>query len=118
MELSLWSVIQILIAAFLLLAAPVLIGNAVCAILSRKGGSVEKSFAKSFVYGTVAMWALCELVAVPLILLKADFLILVLFVLIPDIIKPPYVVDNTELKKLANCSPVDSPGEPLPSGAG
>ena len=78
MELGLWSVIQIIIAAFLLMAAPVLTGNAVCGLLSLKGVEVSRSLSKSFVYGTVTMWALCELVSVPLILLKADFLVQVI----------------------------------------
>ena len=78
MEIGLWSVIQILIAAFLLFVAPVLMGNAICELLCLKGGSVNKSLSKSYVFGTVTMWALCELVSVPLILLKADFLVLVI----------------------------------------
>ncbi|MBR4515520.1 MAG: hypothetical protein IKO61_11615 [Lachnospiraceae bacterium] len=100
MEIGLWSALQILIAAFILLVLPVLTGNAVCALLSLKGGEVNKSFAKSFVYGTVTMWALCELVSVPLILLKVDFLILVIALSVFYVVLTAYGIYKKSFVKL------------------
>lgn len=66
------SVINIILSILLLLVLPVFVGNGLCGLLKS-----DRTLSKSFVIGQVGIWALCQVVTVPLVLLKADFRIVV-----------------------------------------
>ena len=63
---------NIVLACVVLLILPVMIGNTTCGILK-----LQLTLSQSYVYGNIVIWAICQVVAVPLILLKADFRIVV-----------------------------------------
>lgn len=74
MELAVWNV---LLAVLVLLVVPVFVGNEICGVLEQ-----EITIAKSFLMGTVSMWGICQIVAVPLILLKQSFFAVVIILVI------------------------------------
>ncbi|MDE6025488.1 MAG: hypothetical protein K2G45_08550 [Lachnospiraceae bacterium] len=63
---------NIILAAVVLGVVPVLVGNTVCLLCDE-----ELLWGKSYVIGMMAMWAVCQLISVPIILAKGSFLIVV-----------------------------------------
>lgn len=66
------SLFQGIMIVLVLFAAPFLIGNGICSFLR-----IEKTIAKNYFFGMVTIWALCQLISVPLVLLKASFVAVV-----------------------------------------
>ena len=66
------NVINIFLSILLLIVLPICIGNTICYFLKQ-----DNALSKCFITGHITMWAICQLVAVPLILLKQSFLIVV-----------------------------------------
>lgn len=64
------SVGNIVLYILFLWIAPVFVGNAVCNKLSMRG-----TIPRSFVMGYLSMWAVFQIITVPLILLKVSFLV-------------------------------------------
>lgn len=62
------SALNIILSIILLLVVPVFAGNGLCGLLG-----FERTLSKSFVFGLTGIWALCQIITVPLVLLKADF---------------------------------------------
>lgn len=71
------SLFQGVMIALVLFAAPFLIGNGICSILE-----LEKTIAKNYFFGMVTIWALFQLISVPLVLLRASFMIVVVLMTI------------------------------------
>lgn len=67
MELAVWNV---LLAVLVLLVVPIFVGNEICGVLKQ-----EVTITKSFLMGTVGMWGICQIVAVPCVLLKQSFMV-------------------------------------------
>lgn len=65
MEITLLKMTICLIVLFIL---PVFMGSVILHILK-----LEKGLAKSYVFGFISIWAFCQIITVPLVLLKADF---------------------------------------------
>ncbi|MBQ8913966.1 MAG: hypothetical protein IJ054_07995, partial [Lachnospiraceae bacterium] len=63
---------NLILSILILIVLPICIGNTICYILKQ-----DISLSKCFITGHITMWAVCQLVAVPLILLKQSFLIVV-----------------------------------------
>lgn len=66
------SVLNIILSIILLLIVPVFVGNGLCGLLK-----TDRTLSGSFVIGETGMWALCQIITVPLVLIKADFRIVV-----------------------------------------
>ncbi|MBQ9609885.1 MAG: hypothetical protein IJV15_10645 [Lachnospiraceae bacterium] len=64
--------LNIILSILTLIVLPICIGNTICCILKQ-----DISSAKCFITGSITMWAVCQLVAVPLILLKQSFILVV-----------------------------------------
>ena len=64
------SVGNIVLYILFLWIAPVFVGNAICNRLSMRG-----TIPRSFVMGYLSMWAVFQIITVPLILLKVSFLV-------------------------------------------
>lgn len=65
-----------LILAFVILGiAPILLGNTICGILK-----IDIKLSNSYVIGYVGLWALFQLVTVPLVLMKQSFMIVVVII--------------------------------------
>lgn len=60
------------LSILILIVLPICIGNTICCLLKQ-----DISLSKCFITGHITMWAVCQLVAVPLILMKQSFLIVV-----------------------------------------
>ena len=65
-------IIHISLFLFIAIVVPVLIGNEVIGALNQ-----EITISKSYVFGTVTMWAIGQIVSVPLILIKSSFIIVI-----------------------------------------
>lgn len=63
--------ISIILSAVFLVAAPFIIGGVMCSVLKLKSGIAE-----NYVIGTITVWAVCQLISVPVILLKGSFAII------------------------------------------
>lgn len=59
---------NLLLCIVMLFIVPLLVGGTVCGALN-----IETGYTKSYAIGTVGIWALCQIVSVPLILLKCSF---------------------------------------------
>lgn len=66
------NIINYILSIIILIVLPVCIGNTICCLLKQ-----NITLSKCFMIGNIAMWAVCQLVAVPLILMKQSFLIVV-----------------------------------------
>ena len=66
-------ILKILLCMMLLLILPLLIGSVIFDVLLLK-----KTIIKCIVFGAVTMWALCQVVSIPLILFKQSFLLVVI----------------------------------------
>ncbi len=66
------TVLNILLSFLILIVLPICIGNTICYILKQ-----DVSLPKYFITGHISMWAVCQLIAVPLILMKQSFLAVV-----------------------------------------
>ena len=64
------SVGNIVLYILFLWIAPVFVGNAICNRLSMRG-----TIPRSFVMGYLSMWAVFQIITVPLILLKVSFFV-------------------------------------------
>ncbi len=65
-----------LILAFVILGiAPILLGNTICGILK-----LDIKLSNSYVLGYIGLWALFQLITVPLVLLKQSFVIVVVII--------------------------------------
>lgn len=67
------SVINIILALIVLMLIPVLVGNSICAILK-----FEITMGKAYAVGFVGMWAILQLITVPLVMLKQSFIVVVI----------------------------------------
>lgn len=67
------SIINVVLAVLVLWAVPYLAGNGFCEILQ-----IKKTIPKLYLMGLVAIWAFCQLVTVPFVLLKASFWIVII----------------------------------------
>ena len=63
---------SLILAIILLGVAPMLLGNTICGILR-----LDLKISRSYVIGYIGLWALIQLVTVPLILLRQSFIIVV-----------------------------------------
>ncbi|MCM1082020.1 MAG: DUF6077 domain-containing protein [Clostridium sp.] len=63
--------ISIILSAVWLIAVPFIIGGVACYVLRLKSGITE-----NYVIGTITVWAVCQLISVPVILLKGSFTII------------------------------------------
>lgn len=79
------SVINYIMATLLLFVMPVFVGNTVTGVFDLK-----RSLSKSFVYGLITIWAFCQIISVPLILLKQSFLIVFFALLTFEIVVSIY----------------------------
>lgn len=66
------SILNIIISILILIVLPICIGNTICYVLKQ-----DTSLSKGFTIGHITMWAVCQIVAVPLILLKQSFVLVV-----------------------------------------
>lgn len=66
------SAIKIVLAVIILIIVPYMLGNSVLGVLK-----LELTLSKSYVTGLVTIWALCQMITVPLVLLKKSFVIVV-----------------------------------------
>lgn len=66
------SLFQGLMIALVLFAIPFLVGNGICSFLR-----VDKTAAKNYFFGMVTIWALFQMITVPLVLMKASFMVVV-----------------------------------------
>lgn len=69
------SFFQGIMIILLLFAAPFFTGNGICSFLN-----IEKTAAKNYFFGMAAIWALFQIITVPLVLLKASFAIVVIVI--------------------------------------
>ncbi len=63
--------VSIILSGIWLIAAPYIVGGVMCDVLKLKNGITE-----NYVTGTVTVWAFCQLISVPVILLKGSFTII------------------------------------------
>lgn len=68
-------VINISLFLFIAIVVPVLIGDEVIGALNQ-----EITISRSYVFGTITMWAVCQIVSVPLIFIKSPFSVVVVLV--------------------------------------
>ncbi len=61
--------INIILSVCLLIIVPFIIGGVAC-----DGLKLQNGIAKNYVIGTISIWGLCQLISVPVILLKGSFL--------------------------------------------
>lgn len=66
------NVLNCILSIIVLIVLPICIGNTICCLLKQ-----NIMLSKCFVVGHITMWAVCQLVAVPLILMKQSFLVVV-----------------------------------------
>lgn len=66
------SAIKIILAVIILIIIPYMLGNSVCMILK-----LDLTLSKSFVIGFITIWALCQMLTVPLVIFKRNFMIVV-----------------------------------------
>ena len=66
------SVINIIMAVLVLIVIPVIMGSQICHMLD-----IKRTVPCCFTFGVIGQWAICQLIAVPLILLKQSFIVLV-----------------------------------------
>lgn len=66
---------SLILAIILLGVAPVLLGNTICGMLG-----IDIKVSRSYVTGYIGLWALLQLITVPLVLLKQNFMIVVVAV--------------------------------------
>lgn len=66
------TVTNIILAVVVLGVVPILMGNTICILCDE-----ELLWGKSYVIGMMSMWAICQLISVPVILAKGSFLIVV-----------------------------------------
>ncbi len=66
------TIANLILSIIILIVLPICIGNTVSYILKQ-----DISLSKCFITGHITMWAVCQLVAVPLILMKQSFLVVV-----------------------------------------
>ena len=69
--------LNIFMTVIVLFIVPILIGNTTYGILK-----MERTLTESFLFGHITMWAICQFITVPLVLLKADFRVLVVLLTI------------------------------------
>ncbi len=62
------SIVNVLLAVLVLWIVPYVAGNGFCGMLQ-----IKKTIPKVYLLGLIAIWAFCQLVTVPLVLLKASF---------------------------------------------
>lgn len=74
MEITFLNIALVLIT---LLFIPVFVGSVVV-----RWSGIDKSLTNSYIFGFVSIWALIQLITVPLVLLKADFRVVVLLVIV------------------------------------
>lgn len=67
------SVINIILALIVLILIPILMGNSICTILK-----LDITIGKAYTVGFVGMWAILQLITVPLVMLKQSFMIVVI----------------------------------------
>ncbi len=84
--------LKLIICILIFIVLPILIGSTLFDVLK-----VEKSLAKCLVIGMMTMWAICQIVSIPIIILKQSFLyvvivlsLLYLFIVVVGIIKKSY----------------------------
>lgn len=65
--------VNMILAVIVLLVCPVLTGKALCSFLK-----LEMSLSRCFLSGMIVIWAFCQLIAVPLVLTKQSFSIVVI----------------------------------------
>lgn len=66
-------IVNIVLAVLLSWIVPYLAGNGFCEVLK-----IKKTVPKLYVMGLIAIWAFCQFITVPLVLLKASFLTVVI----------------------------------------
>lgn len=66
------SIMNITLAVLVLWIVPYLAGNGLCEALK-----IEKTVPKLYLLGLVAIWAFCQLITVPLVVMKMSFLVVV-----------------------------------------
>ena len=66
------TIANLILSIIVLIVLPICIGNTICCLLKQ-----EITLAKCFITGHVTMWAVCQLVAVPLILMKRSFIVVI-----------------------------------------
>lgn len=66
------TVLNIILSILLLFVVPLLAGNEICGLFK-----LDRTLSKSFVLGEVGIWAVCQIITVPLVMLKANFMAVV-----------------------------------------
>ena len=66
------SAINLILCMLVMLVVPLFFGSGLCGMLHMK-----RTIAKSFAVGYIGLWAVCQFLSVPLILLKQSFILLV-----------------------------------------
>lgn len=66
------SLFQGVMMVLVLFAAPFLVGNGICSFLR-----LDKTIAKNYFFGMTTIWAMFQIISVPLVLLKASFMVVV-----------------------------------------
>lgn len=100
------SVLNIILAVIVLGIVPVLVGNSICGIVH-----IDVKVSSSYVLGYAVIWALFQLVTVPLVLFKQSFIVVVIAIsviiaglCIYGIIRKYYSIKSAKLPKLTNAS--------------
>lgn len=98
------SIINLLLIGIIWILVPLMAGSGFCGMFS-----LGKSWSKCFLVGHVLMWAVCQVIAVPCILLKAHFYVVVVLVTLILVALSAYSVYKGHIKRLF----VNSIGEEL-----